>query len=81
MEDPGTSAEREVAVIVTELIVDHLEVIHVRIAYYCDLILINGIVQLLLGIGDKTSSVVEPRELVFLRDLFEFCVVSYKSLQ
>ena len=64
-----------------ELIVDHLEIIHIRITDNGYLIDVERISEHLLGISNKTSSVVKARKLVFLRDLFKLGILFYESLE
>ena len=70
LKDLSDSPERKVTIIMAKLIVDHLEVIHIRIADNSNLIVIDGICEHLLSVGDESSSVIKACEFVFLSNLF-----------
>lgn len=81
VEDRSDLTESKVTIVVSELVVDHLKVIHVRIADECFLAPVDRIRDGFLSELQESSSVVETCKFVGFGFLGQEAVVSHELLE
>ena len=62
-------------------VIDHFQIIHIRIADDRILVFVGRITQHLLSIDNESSPVEKACQFILLRDLFEFGILLDKSLE